>query len=97
VRRTRFRPRVNLALGLVDYHMTTAPSLPLQVPMQDLEPLDPSYVTNVLSNPPFVTISGVINVRDLGGYPSIDFPDKSTVPRTFFRSAELSSITEEGT
>ncbi|THV08260.1 hypothetical protein K435DRAFT_641182 [Dendrothele bispora CBS 962.96] len=64
--------------------------------MQDLEPLDPTYVENVLSSPPFATISGVINVRDLGGYPSIEFPDKCTRPRFLFRSAELSSITEEG-
>jgi len=64
--------------------------------MNDLEPLDPSYVENVLSNPPFIKIPGVINVRDLGGYPSIEFPDKCTRPRFLFRSAELSNITEEG-
>ncbi|PPQ70449.1 hypothetical protein CVT26_013943 [Gymnopilus dilepis] len=38
--------------------------------MHDLDPLDPAYVQEVLSKPPFVSISGVINVRDLGNYPS---------------------------
>ncbi|KAF5358989.1 hypothetical protein D9758_004831 [Tetrapyrgos nigripes] len=64
--------------------------------LQELEPLDPAYVKDVLSNPPFVTLPGVINVRDLGGYPSVDFPDKHTIPNRFLRSAELSSITDEG-
>lgn len=64
--------------------------------MNDLEPLDPAYVADVLSRPPFVTISGVINVRDLGLYPSTLFPGKSTKPAVLFRSAELSGITEEG-
>ncbi|KAF8663464.1 hypothetical protein AX16_001034 [Volvariella volvacea WC 439] len=62
----------------------------------DLEPLDPAYVADVLSRPPFVTIAGVINVRDLGTYPSITHPGKVTRPKLLFRSAELSAITEEG-
>ncbi|KAF8076680.1 protein-tyrosine phosphatase-like protein [Lyophyllum atratum] len=64
--------------------------------MNDLEPLDPAYVSEVLSRPPFVTIDGVINVRDLGSYPSESSPDKMTRPRFLYRSAELSSITKEG-
>ncbi|KAG5654585.1 hypothetical protein H0H81_011560 [Sphagnurus paluster] len=64
--------------------------------MNDLAPLDPAYVANILSHPPFVTIDGVINVRDLGSYPSETSPGSVTRPRFLFRSAELSSITVEG-
>jgi len=64
--------------------------------MKDLEPLDPAYVADILSRPPFVTISGVTNVRDLGSYRSITHPGKMVKPRLLFRSAEVSSITEEG-
>ncbi|KAG6888906.1 hypothetical protein C0992_007145 [Termitomyces sp. T32_za158] len=62
----------------------------------DLEPLDPAYVTEVLSRPPFVTIDGVINVRDLGLYPSDTNPGQMTRPRLLYRSAELSGISKEG-
>lgn len=62
----------------------------------DLEPLDAAYVADVLSHPPFVTISGVINVRDLGSYPSTSYPGKITRPGLVYRSAELSGITDEG-
>lgn len=64
--------------------------------MKDLDPLDPAYVADVLSRPPFVNISGVTNVRDLGSYPSVTHPGKMVKPRMLFRSAEVSSITEEG-
>jgi hypothetical protein len=64
--------------------------------MNDLDPLDPSYVADVLSHPPFVKISGVTNVRDLGSYPSVTHPGMMVKPRLLFRSAEVSSITEEG-
>ncbi|KAF5388337.1 hypothetical protein D9615_000639 [Tricholomella constricta] len=64
--------------------------------MNDLEPLDAAYVADVLSRPPFVTIDGVINVRDLGSYLSETSPGDITRPRFLFRSAELSGITKEG-
>ena len=64
--------------------------------MHDLDPLDPAYVQDVLSKPPFVAISGVINVRDLGHYPSTTDPGLVTKSRYIFRSAELSGITDEG-
>ena len=64
--------------------------------MHDLDPLDPAYVQDVLSKPPFVRIPGVINVRDLGNYPSTTDPGLVTKPRYLFRSAELSGITDEG-
>ncbi|KAG5648825.1 hypothetical protein DXG03_000174 [Asterophora parasitica] len=64
--------------------------------MNDLEPLDPAYVAEVLSRPPFVTIDGVINARDLGTYSSETSSGDITRPRFLFRSAELSKITKEG-
>ncbi|KAF9567361.1 hypothetical protein CPC08DRAFT_681195 [Agrocybe pediades] len=64
--------------------------------MHDLDPLDPAYVQEVLSKPPFVTLDGVINVRDLGNYPSTIERGKITRPGYLFRSAEVSSITEDG-
>lgn len=64
--------------------------------MNDLDPLDPAYVADVLSRPPFVVIPGVINVRDLGSYPSTTCPGKITKPGLVFRSAEVSGITDEG-
>jgi len=62
----------------------------------DLAPLDPAHVADVLSRPPFVSIAGVINVRDLGSYPSVTHPGHTTRPGFLFRSAELSRITKEG-
>lgn len=64
--------------------------------MKDLEPLESSYVADVLSKPPFQTISGVINVRDLGGYPSTTNPGQYTKSGFIFRSAEVAGITDEG-
>ncbi|CAA7260109.1 unnamed protein product [Cyclocybe aegerita] len=64
--------------------------------MHDLDPLDPAYVREVLSKPPFVIIPGVINVRDLGGLSSTTHPGQITKPGYLFRSAELSGITDEG-
>ncbi|RXW24710.1 hypothetical protein EST38_g1196 [Candolleomyces aberdarensis] len=49
--------------------------------MHDLDPLDPTYVAEILSKPPFITIPGVINVRDLGSYPSTTHPGKITKPK----------------
>ncbi|KAF8165595.1 protein-tyrosine phosphatase-like protein [Crassisporium funariophilum] len=64
--------------------------------MHDLDPLDPVYVQDILSKPPFITIPGVINVRDLGHYPSATKSGYITKPGYLFRSAELSGITDEG-
>ncbi|KAF9226889.1 hypothetical protein BS17DRAFT_776289 [Gyrodon lividus] len=60
-----------------------------------LEPLDPVYVADVLSRPPFVQISGVCNVRDLGSYPTAT-PNVITKAGYAYRGAEVSNITEEG-
>ena len=54
------------------------------------EPLDPAYVAEILSKPPFVPVSGVDNVRDLAA------PEVPIKPRLVFRGGEISSITEEG-
>lgn len=61
----------------------------------DLEPLDPEYVANRLSCPPFVQISGVVNARDLGSYPTLH-SGHITKPKFVFRSGEVSAITTEG-
>ncbi|TFK55621.1 hypothetical protein OE88DRAFT_1692127 [Heliocybe sulcata] len=60
----------------------------------DLEPLDPAYVAERLSQPPFIVCSGVYNVRDIGGCPTqYGIP----VRRGFvYRSGEVSGITDEG-
>ena len=63
---------------------------------KDLEPLDPEYVSERLSKPPFVTVPGVFNIRDLGCYPSSRHSGMITRPRLLYRSAEISSITDEG-
>jgi hypothetical protein len=64
--------------------------------MHDLDPLDPVYVAEVLSKPPFITVPGVINVRDLGLLPSVTLPGKIIKPGYLYRSAELSGIQPEG-
>ncbi|KAI0660756.1 protein-tyrosine phosphatase-like protein [Cubamyces menziesii] len=63
--------------------------------MDQLEPLDPAYVAEQLSRPPFVTIPGVVNVRDLGSYPT-HYPGLVTKPGLVYRSGEVSHITAEG-
>jgi hypothetical protein len=66
------------------------------VTMDDLEALDPEYVRQRLSNPPFVSIPGVVNVRDLGSYPT-KYPGMMTRPNIMYRSGEISKIAETGT
>ncbi|KAI0776215.1 protein-tyrosine phosphatase-like protein [Trametes elegans] len=61
----------------------------------ELEPLDPAFVAEQLSRPPFVTIPGVVNVRDLGSYPT-RFPGLVTRPGFVYRSGEVSHITPAG-
>ncbi|KAH9947164.1 protein-tyrosine phosphatase-like protein [Amylocystis lapponica] len=61
----------------------------------DLDPLDPVYVSERLSKPPFVAIEGVVNVRDLGSYPT-GHAGLATRPRFLYRSAEIFEITEQG-
>lgn len=60
------------------------------------DPLDEDYVNAVLRRPPFVTIDGVLNIRDLGSLQTAD-PTLITKPSLMYRSGEVSGITEEGT
>ena len=62
----------------------------------DLEPLDPTYVQERLKKPPFVTVPGVVNIRDLGSYPTDQPAGFITKPGLLYRSGEISSVTEEG-
>ncbi|GJE84293.1 tyrosine-protein phosphatase [Phanerochaete sordida] len=59
------------------------------------EPLDPEYVKDILSRPPFISVPGVVNMRDLGSYTTC-YPGMITKPLFLFRSGEVSAITEEG-
>jgi hypothetical protein len=61
----------------------------------DGDPLDEDYVRTRLERPPFVTIDGVLNIRDLGSYPTAN-PTLITKPSLIYRSGEVSGITEEG-
>ncbi|CDO73781.1 hypothetical protein BN946_scf185015.g109 [Trametes cinnabarina] len=67
----------------------------LLLTMDLLDPLDPGYIAEQLSRPPFVTIPGVVNVRDLGSYPTSS-PGLVTRPGLVYRSGEISHITPEG-
>lgn len=69
---------------------------PFTMALEPLEPLDPEYVRQRLAQPPFVTVPGVVNIRDLGSYPT-SHAGMITRPRFLFRSGEISAITEEGT
>ena len=62
---------------------------------ENLEALDPEWVKEQLTRPPFVTISGISNVRTLGGYET-STPGARTRPNYVFRAAEVSGVTEEG-
>lgn len=71
--------------------------------LNSLDPLDPVWVQEQLSNYPFVKIDGVTNVRTLGSYPvkrkTADEKEEivaMTRPNQLFRSAEISGITQEG-
>jgi hypothetical protein len=69
---------------------------------------DPSTLDTILSSPPFVSVEGVINFRDVGGVPIpvsppavADAGQDTQVqhyfkPSTFFRSGELTRITPNG-
>ena len=59
------------------------------------DPLDEDYVRTRLMQPPFVTIDGVLNIRDLGSYPTTD-PSLITKPSLMYRSGEVSGITVKG-
>ncbi|EXL39331.1 hypothetical protein FOCG_17857 [Fusarium oxysporum f. sp. radicis-lycopersici 26381] len=53
--------------------------------------LDSTFIS-----PPFITVPGVPNFRDIGGYPLAASSGKAVRPGIIFRSSEPSQITEEG-
>lgn len=59
-------------------------------------PLDPDQVRIQLSTRPFVQLEGVLNVRDLGGYPSTTHPESITKSSRLFRAGEVFRVTENG-
>ena len=70
---------------------------PVDSPSQgEVEALDPEYVARTLSSPPFVTIDGVFNARDIGSLPIVSDTALETRPRFAYRSAEISAIQESG-
>jgi hypothetical protein len=65
-----------------------------------VEPLDPGRTAKLLSEPPFVLVPGVANVRDIGGWPvKTSNPDGATLvvrEGRLYRAANLNYITPEG-
>jgi len=57
--------------------------------------MDEPEVQNILSSPPFVVVDGVINIRDIGGYPTLN-PNLFVKRFSVFRAGELSGITDRG-
>lgn len=58
--------------------------------------LSPDEVEKVLSNHPFVTVEGVINIRDVGGYPSGLYTSRIVKPLSVIRSGEPTRIADSG-
>lgn len=52
---------------------------------------------NALISPPFISVPGVPNFRDIGRYPIASSPGKVVRPGIVFRSSEPSKVTDEGT
>ena len=52
--------------------------------------------TSELPSPPFVAVEGVVNFRDIGGYPITGSGSKSVKRGFVYRSAVLSGITNDG-
>ena len=54
--------------------------------------LDPAVVQRTLAAPPFVSIDGVINVRDIG----LSSAGRAIRPGLLFRSGELTRLSDAG-
>jgi hypothetical protein len=52
--------------------------------------------TATLPSPPFITIAGIQNFRDLGGYPVSQPTDHSVRRSVIYRCAEPSQVTKDG-
>jgi hypothetical protein len=49
-----------------------------------------------LPSPPFITVAGIPNFRDLGGYPISTSPDHSVRREIIYRCGEPSKVTKDG-
>ncbi len=49
-----------------------------------------------LPSPPFLTVAGIPNFRDLGGYPILSSPSHSIRREIIYRCAEPSQVTKDG-
>ncbi|KAI9046900.1 hypothetical protein LZ554_008978 [Drepanopeziza brunnea f. sp. 'monogermtubi'] len=56
----------------------------------------PSTRSDVHTKPPFITVSGIPNFRDVGGYPISSPADHSIRREVIYRCAEPSKVTEAG-
>lgn len=56
----------------------------------------PDEVERALSNRPFIIVEGIINIRDIGGYPSGLYPSRIVKPLSVLRSGEPTRVTDSG-
>lgn len=75
------------------------PAPPPSTGMQDTTPIADftKDAPTHLPSPPFISVPGVPNFRDLGGYASATDPTHRVKPGLMYRCAQLSQITPEGT
>ena len=57
--------------------------------------IDAESLSKVLSSPPFLTVDGVANIREVGGF-TITGVSALVKPGYYFRAGELSHITDKG-
>lgn len=56
----------------------------------------PTRYASDLPSPPFVSVAGIPNFRDLGGYPLVTSPNHSIRREFIYRCGEPSQVTEDG-
>lgn len=56
----------------------------------------PTRSASDLPSPPFITVAGIPNFRDLGGYPVAASADHSVRREVIYRCGEPSQVTEHG-
>lgn len=60
------------------------------------DPIDKESLSKVLSSPPFITVDGVANIREVGGFPIIAVNHVLVKSGYYFRAADPSKITDKG-
>ena len=60
------------------------------------DPIDKESLSKVLSSPPFITVDGVLNIREVGGFPIIAVNNVLVKPGYYFRASDPSKITDKG-